>query len=83
MASCEGGISVCFSGWGMGSVRLYKLMIKNMFWPIGLIPVLELLLKTIYCYIKLCFRQAFLRIFLGKMKGESGGRDTDRMIVQR
>lgn len=27
------------------SVRLYKLVIKNMFWPMELIPVLELLLK--------------------------------------
>lgn len=26
-------------------MRLYKLMIENMFWPIGLILVLELLLK--------------------------------------
>lgn len=78
------GWDKCLFFWlGYHSVRLYKLMIKNMFWPIGLIPVLELLLKTIYCYIKLCFRQAFLRIFLGKMKGgECGGRDRDRMIVQ-
>jgi len=65
-------------------VRLYKLMIKNMFWPIGLIPASELQLEVIYCCIKFYFKRGLSETFLGETKGEPewGNRDTDRMIVQ-
>jgi len=62
-------------------VRLYKLMIKNMFWPIGLIPVLELLLKQFILTLKSIFRSSLSETFLGKMKEgepEWGGGDTNR-----
>lgn len=55
-------------------------MIKNMFWSIGLIPVLELLLKQFILVLKCIFKRGLSETFLGKMKeGEPkwGGGDTD------
>lgn len=53
-------------------MRLYKLMIKNTFWPIGLIPASELQLEVIYCCIKFYFKGGLSETFLGKMKGGLG-----------
>lgn len=68
MAMSEGGISVYFCGWSTGSVRLYKLMIKNIFWPIGPIPLLELLWKQSLLALQSTFKRGLSETFLGKMK---------------
>lgn len=64
----EGGISVYFSGWNTGSVMLYKLMIRNMFWSIGPIPLLELLWKQSLFALQSTFKIGLSETFLGKMK---------------
>lgn len=77
MAMSEGGISVYFSGWSTGSVRLYKLM--NMFQPIGPIPLLELLWKQSLLALQSTFKRGLSEIFLGKMKkGEPAQAEGDK-----
>lgn len=64
----EGGISVYFSGWSTGSVRLHKLMIRNVFWSIGPIPLLELLWKHSLFALHYAFKRGLSETFLVKMK---------------
>lgn len=60
------------------SVRLYKLLIKNTFWPIGLIPVL----KQFILVLKSIFKRCLSETFLDKLESQNGVEEIQTVIAQ-